>query len=143
MPVTLNPIAEKLKKLFRRSDPILREALRALNPEELAAVIDGLNKREQQRVLPLIGDEKLSLVLAHLSPHTSEVLIPKLTHEKVLVLMGFLESDDIADLIQALDKKKQDKIILALKKSDPKKVLPLLGFEEDTAGGLMKSEFLP
>lgn len=142
MPVTRNPLTERLKGFFGRGDAILKEALRALNPEELASVIDGLNPREQQQVISLISEEKLAEAIGHLGPHTSQNIIPKLSHEKVLRLIGYLESDDIADLIQQLDAKKRERVVWSLKKSDPKKVLPLLGHEEDTAGGLMKSEVL-
>lgn len=142
MPVTSNPITERLKGFFRREDAILREALRALSSEEMASVIDGLNPREQQRVIALISEEKLAGVIGHLGPHSSKNVVPKLSHEKVLRLMGYLESDDIADLIQQLSGKTKERVILSLRRADPKKVLPLLGFEEDTAGGLMKSEVL-
>jgi len=142
MPVTRNPLTERLKSFFGRGDAILREALRALSAEEMASVIDGLNSREQQQVISLISEEKLADAIGHLGPHSSKNIIPKLSHEKVLRLIGHLESDDIADLIQQLDDKKKERVITALRKSDPKKVLPLLGFEEDSAGGLMKSEVL-
>lgn len=141
MPVG-SPISDKLKQFFGRSDTALREVLRALSPEELATVIEGLPDKEQRRVFALLPDEKLALVLTHLHAPTLERLLSGASHEKILRLIGFLESDDVADLIQSLDAKKREKLVGALRRSDPKRVLPLLGYEEDTAGGLMKSEVL-
>ncbi len=142
MPVTLHPLAEKLKSLFVREDAVLREALQALPPEELANVVNGLGPRERQRVFRLLSDEKFGHALRHLSPHVRTVVAARLSAERTSALMAHLESDEIADLIPALDRRTRERVIAALKKSDPKKVLPLLGFESETAGGLMKSEVL-
>lgn len=142
MPETLNPIAKKLKSFFGRSDAILNEALRALSPEELASIIESLTPRERQRAVSLVSEERLAQVLTHVGPHASRDLLGRLSVEKLLRLIGFLESDDVADVIQKLDERKKDRVIQALRKSDPKKVLQLLVHEEDTAGGLMKTEVL-
>lgn len=142
MPETLNPIARKLKSFFGRSDATLKEALRALSPEELASIIESLTFRERRRVVSLISEERLAQVLTHVGPHASRDMLKRLSSEKILRLIGFLESDDVADIIQKLDIHQQERIIQVLKKSDPKKVLQLLLHEEDTAGGLMKTEIL-
>lgn len=142
MPLNLSPLAKTLKTLFGRDDTVLREALKVIAPEELAVILNGLSEREQVMVLTLLEDAKLAAVLWHVSPHTRNRMVGRLGVDRVVALMPHMESDEIVDLIQLLDRRKKDRVIEALKKSDPKKVLPLLGFEEETAGGLMKSEFL-
>ena len=138
---TLSPLAKTFKTFFGRDTAILREALKAIRPEELAIIVNNLSEGEQLQALSLLDDEKLSRVIWEVSPHARHELLSKLGTERFLKLIAVLESDEAVDLIQQLDKRRKDRIVEALRKADPKRILPLLGFEEETAGGLMKTEF--
>lgn len=139
---TLSPLARTFKTFFGRDSAILREALKAIRPEELAVIINNLSPHEQILVLTMLDDEKLSRVIWEVSPHAREKLLGKLGSERLMTFIGGLESDEAVDLIQLLDRRRKDRVVESLRKSDPKRILPLLGFEEETAGGLMKTEFL-
>ncbi len=139
---TLSPLAKTFKTFFGRDDAILREALKAIRPEELAIIVNNLSEGEQLQVLTLLDDAKLGRVIWEVSPHARHKLLGKLGRDRFLSLIGGLESDEAVDLIQLLDRRRRERVIEALRKSDPKRILPLLGFEEETAGGLMKTEFL-
>lgn len=136
----LSPLARKLTGFFAGDSAILREALKAVPPEEVAIILNNLGDHQRYQVLALLDDAKLSRVIWDLSPHARSHLIPRLGHDRILALMAHLESDEIVDLIQMLEGRRRERVIEALKKSDPKRILPLLGFEEETAGGLMKTE---
>ncbi|HJV32448.1 MAG TPA: magnesium transporter [Patescibacteria group bacterium] len=139
---TLSPLAKTFKTFFGRDAAILREALKAIKPEELAVVVNNLSEGEQLQVLTLLEDEKLARVVWEVSPHARQKLLDKLGTERFMAVVAGLESDEAVDLIQLLDRRRKDRVVEALRKSDPKRILPLLGFEEETAGGLMKTEFL-
>jgi magnesium transporter len=138
----LNPLLKTFKSFFGRDTAILREALRAVRPEELGVIINNLDEHEQLQALSLLEDSKLAKVLWEVSPHVRGRLIGRLSPERFVAVLAALESDEAVDLIQLLEKRRKDRVIEQLRKSDPKRILPLLGFAEETAGGLMKSEFL-
>lgn len=138
----LSPLAKTFTSFFGRDTAILREALKAISPEELGVIINNLSEDEQLQTLALLGDEKLGKVLWEVSPHVRGRLVGRMSSDRVVSLLAAIESDEAVDLIQLLDKRRKDKVVEQLKKSDPKRILPLLGFGEETAGGLMKSEFL-
>ncbi len=137
-----NPFSETLKTFFGRDTAILRETLKAIQPAELGVIINGLSEREQLQVLSLLEDAKLSRVLWEVSPHTRRHLLGKISVDSMIRLVMGVESDEAVDVIQLLDKRRKERVVEVLKRHDPKKILPLLGFEEKTAGGLMKSEYL-
>ncbi len=138
----INPISNTLKAFFGRDAAILREALKAIQPAELGIIINGLSEREKIQVLALLEAQKLGRVLWEVSPHTRRRFLARMPSDRLATLVSGLESDEAVDIIQLLDRRRKDRIIEALKRNDPKKILPLLGFEEETAGGLMKSEYL-
>ena len=137
-----NPLARTLKTFFGRETSILREALRAVQPAELGVIVNSLSAREQLQVLSLLDEQKLSHVLWEVSPHMRRRLLSKMSGERLVKLIAGMESDEAVDIIQQLDRRHRERVIETLKRNDPKKILPLLGFEEETAGGLMKSEYL-
>jgi len=138
----LSPLAKTFKTFFGRDTAILREALKAIRPEELAAIVNNLSEGEQLQVLGLLENAKLAHVIWEVSPHTRSKLLAKMGMDRLLAFIGGLESDEAVDVIQVLEKRRQTRVVEALRKSDPKRILPLLGFAEETAGGLMKTEFL-
>lgn len=137
-----NPFSKTLKSFFGRDTSILREALKAIQPAELGVIVNGLSEREKLQVLALLEDQKLGHVLWEVSPHTRRRLLARMPSDRLIKLVTSLESDEAVDIIQLLDRRRKDRVIEALKRQDPKRILPLLGFEEETAGGLMKSEYL-
>lgn len=139
---TLSPLARTFKTFFGRDDAILREALKAIRPEELAIIVNNLSAGEQLQVLALLDDAKLARVIWEVSPHARRKILGKLGRDRFMAFIGGVESDEAVDLIQLLDRRRKERVIEALRKADPKRILPLLGFEEETAGGLMKTEFL-
>ena len=137
-----NPFSQTLKTFFGRDTSILREALKAIQPAELGVIINGLSEREQLQVLALLDEQKLARVLWEVSPHMRRRLLARIPSDSLTKLVAGMESDEAVDIIQLLDRRRKERVIEALKRHDPKKILPLLGFEEETAGGLMKSEYL-
>ncbi len=137
-----NTFSQTLKSLFGRDTAILREALKAIQPAELGVIVNGLTESEQLQVLTLLEEAKLARVLWEVSPHTRRRLLAKISGESLVTMITGMESDEAVDIIQMLDKRRRERVIEALRRHDPKKILPLLGFEEKTAGGLMKSEYL-
>src|SRR5688572_9363409 len=101
---SLSPLAKTFKTFFGRDDAILREALKAIRPEELAIIVNNLSEGEQLQVLTLLDDAKLGRVIWEVSPHARHKLLGKLSRDRFMSLIGGLESDEAVDLVQLLDR---------------------------------------
>lgn len=143
-PVTdLQEFARKVREfLFRREDVKLAALINATGDEELAHILDSLPVKEKRRLFLSVPQERRTSVIEKLSAWTSAVILRSLPKETIQQMIAGAESDDAVDIIQMLEEPMRPAIIADLRKSDPRGLLPLLGFDAETAGGLMQTELL-
>ncbi|MFC1638952.1 magnesium transporter [Patescibacteria group bacterium] len=129
--------------LFGRDRELLSEFLPKVGDDELVHTIDSLSPNRKLKVFRALPPERRVRVLLDLSEWSAGAVLERLTVDEVWELVSAAASDDAADIIQWLDPSVRDKVIARLRKNDdPQGLLPLLVFEEHTAGGRMKTEIL-
>jgi magnesium transporter len=128
--------------LFRHDDAVLRELLQKTGDDEVVHIIDSLAPPEKRRTFRTLPVDRRSRIINKVSDYSDEVILPALSQAELRAMLDVAESDDAVDIIQLLEEQRRDKVIEDLRKSDPKGLLPLLVFGEETAGGLMKTEVL-
>lgn len=128
--------------LFRNEDELLKELLPKTGDEELVHIIDSVSVPDKLRLFRGLGPVRQGKVLNELSEYSSDSVLAVLSKDEVRRLIDSAESDFAVDIIQWLAEPMRIRIISDLKKSDPHGLLPLLVFDEETAGGRMKTEIL-
>lgn len=119
------------------------ELLPKVGDDELVHTIDQLSVENKIRVLRALPPERRVKVILDLSDWSVETVMPRLQFGEVMEVINVAESDDAADIIQWLDQSMREKVTEHLRKEgDPHGLLPLLVFDEETAGGRMKTELL-
>jgi magnesium transporter len=72
-----------------------------------------------------------------------EQLLKLFSPEEIAEQVDNLDSDDAADLLGELDEDEIDEVIAQMEdREHASEVTELLNYDEDTAGGLMQSEFM-
>lgn len=138
-----------------------------LAPEELSALVDG-GQRQQLRMLlneehpadiaewltdldnshrlscfRLLDLDNASAVLAELEPETQGNLLKDLGDIGVVPIIARMSPDDAADLLAELPREKVQAIMGKMTDTEAKEdIEELLGFEEDSAGGIMSTDYL-
>ena len=115
--LNLHP-ADLADHIQRQPTDLAREMLQQLPAEKAAAVIAELNEEKARELLPVLSNQQLSEVLRQL-PH-----------------------DKAADLAGDLPFARQHEALAGLPADDSAKVVALLRYPEDTAGGIMNDRFI-
>ncbi len=130
----------------------LRDALTANNFSSAAAIIEKLRPADQADLFTeLDEDEQLALlvelpvadsadILEELDEDEAAELVESMPPEDAVRIMEEMEPDEIADLLGDLSAEHASQMLSRLE--DPDEVRPLLLHPDDSAGGLMTSEFL-
>ncbi|MCA9867661.1 MAG: magnesium transporter [Anaerolineae bacterium] len=113
------------------------EALRA--PDQ-ADLFHELDDQYQAALLPRLDPEDSADILEELEDEDAARLVAGLTREEAVRIIDEMEPDEAADLLGELSLADQEYVLTQL--ADQAEVRPLLLHPEDTAGGLMTSEFL-
>ncbi|MCB0422586.1 MAG: magnesium transporter [Bdellovibrionales bacterium] len=110
---------------------------------DIAAVLDFFSIEEAKELFQLIeSQEKKSEILAHLSEERQQGMLSDLKQDEVLELVSLLEVDDAADLLGALPEEEAQTILNSMVKEVSEEVADLMAYPEDSAGGIMSTDFL-
>jgi CBS domain-containing protein len=116
--------------------------LAELHPADLASIIEDLAPRDRAGVLASLDDEALADVVEEMEPDTQVDVMEGLTPERAADILEEMSPDDAADLVADLDQETRDEILAFMEKDEAAELGELLGYDEDTAGGLMTTEFI-
>lgn len=133
----------KIKNALSGNDALLQTVLSEYHASEIAILFERLNDEERQRIINLLSIEIASEVISemHEETHPEELLL-MLHPDKRAEIVEELDYDDAADIIAQLEVDEQKELLDDLSEDDASNIRNLLSYEEDTAGGLMNTEFI-
>ena len=119
----------------------LKEILASMHDSELGELLLSCRKdSERHRLIEYIPDELLGEVLLVLPEGMQEDLLADYKADEVEGVVSHLDSDDAADILQAVNKNVADEVIEHLDPSERREIEQLLIHDEESAGGLMQAE---
>jgi len=115
-------------------------ALEALRAPDQADLFYELEDEQQTALLPQLDPEDAADILEELDDADAAGIVATLPRETIARIIDEMEPDEAADLIGELEPADQAFVLDRLE--DQAEVRPLLLHAEDSAGGLMTSDFL-
>jgi magnesium transporter len=115
--------------------------LARLHPSELANVITDLSAREAAAVIHSLDDETAADALEHLDAETQRTIIEDIGPERAADIIEEMDSDDAADLLGELTEEQQTQLLAEMNEYTAGELRELVKYEEDTAGGLMTTDY--
>jgi magnesium transporter len=116
--------------------------LAELHPADLASIIEDLAPRDRLGVLASLNDEALADVVEEMEPDTQVEVIEDLEPARAADILEEMSPDDAADLVADLSDRSRVEILALMEQDEAEEVRDLLAFPEDSAGGLMTTEFV-
>jgi CBS domain-containing protein len=117
------------------------ERLHELHPADLAEIVRDLNKLESGQLLDTLDVAHLADTLEEVEPEFQAELVEHMSNEKVADLLEEMEPDEAADLLGDLPKDRKEDLLALMEKEDADDVRKLLTYPEDSAGGIMTTEY--
>ncbi|KKR35152.1 MAG: MgtE intracellular region [Candidatus Magasanikbacteria bacterium GW2011_GWA2_40_10] len=113
-----------------------------LHPADIANIIEKLNLNQGSELLQSLDKKTAARVLEELEPEIQRILVESLGPERAAGVMQKMSIDELVDLIQMLPDRKSKEIMENLPSDSTSSVRKILEFDEDTAGGLMTTEYV-
>jgi len=117
------------------------EKLHELHPADLAEIVSDLNKLESGQLLNKLDVEHLADTLEEVEPDFQKEIIEHMPDEKVADVLEEMEPDEAADLLADLPKDRKEGLLALMEKDEAADVRKLLAYPEDSAGGIMTTEY--
>lgn len=112
----------------------------ALRPVEVAHLLEKSPPKERQVLWNLIRAENQGGVLQYLSDDIQANILSTLDADRVLALTETLDTDDVADILQQLPERVTRELLQSMDDQNRERLEEILGYPEDTAGGLMNTD---
>src|SRR5512139_688693 len=135
----LQPVEPKLSKLTLT---ISRQKASKLHPADLAEIISEVSQKERTAIFGTLDVETAAEALHELEPSVQADIIDDMSKEKASDILEQMPPDEAADVLGDLPENKAKELIGLMEKEDAQEVQELLEHEEDTAGGLMTTEYV-
>jgi CBS domain-containing protein len=111
--------------------------LRRLRPGELADLLEELGRSQRQELLAALDAETAADALEEMEPDELAVLLRDADPEQAASLLAEMEPDEAAEALRDLDDETRDELLSAMDQEDAEVLVRLVGYDEETAGGLM------
>ena len=111
-----------------------------LYPVDLSRLLSHLPMQDAKRLFHWLPSEKAGLALAELDDTFRAELLEEAHAERLTELLDHLESDDAADVLADLHPDVASQVLPTLEDSED--VRELLGYDEESAGGIMAREYV-
>lgn len=134
---------ERIETLVQTGDTEELDAfLETLSPFEIARAISRMEEKEQGRLLTLLEPGDAADLIEELSDTQGSDLIEDLPAEQAAAIVDEMESDHRADILQEMEEHDAEAILAEMKPDEAHDARHLLTHPEDSAGGIMHTEFI-
>ena len=142
MPNTqLEDILTRVRASLERDDVAgAAAALESLRAPDQADLFHALEDEQQTALLPTLPPADSADILEELDDELAARVAARLPRTTLVRILNEMEPDEAADLLGELEPEHQEYVLARLE--DESEVRPLLLHPDDSAGGLMTSEFL-
>ena len=137
-------VANIIAKAPLKNDQLLSAALQDVHPSEIAQAMRSLKPRDQERIMDLLPIETASetlLSLRGIDEGAGIELAEELDSDELSVMLNVMEPDDAADVVADLPEEDVAEVLDLMEDEESRDVQELLKYPEETAGGIMTSEF--
>jgi magnesium transporter len=121
---------------------ISHQKLAKLHPADIAEIVSQLGGRDRAAIFASLDDETAADTLEESSEEVQAQILARLSDERAADILEEMSPDEAADLLADLSPERREQLIAAMEADEAEDVEELLHYEEDTAGGLMTTEFV-
>jgi CBS domain-containing protein len=121
---------------------ISNRLLEHMHPADLADIVEELSPEDRESIFENIDSEVAADALTEVDPEIQASILESLETETAADIVEEMSPDHAADALGELGAETSEEILEEMEHAPKTEVRELLEFEEDTAGGMMNTEFV-
>ena len=121
---------------------ISHQSLEQLHPADLADIVEELSHEEREAIFKTIDSEVAAEALSEVDPKIQATILESLEPEEAADIVEEMSPDQAADVLAELTERTSEEILDEMEMAEGSEVRELLEFREDTAGGMMNTEYV-
>jgi magnesium transporter len=118
-----------------------RTKLALLHPADIADIVEEMAADERRQVFEQLDIATAAEALSEVEPEMQAAIVSDLDEERAADILDEMAPDEAADLLQDLPEDRREELVDLMEKDEKEDVEELLTHDEDTAGGIMTTQF--
>jgi len=119
---------------------VTHKRLHELHPADVADILEQLSAGQRARVFEHLENEQAAETISELEDEFQADVIGDLTNQRASDILEMMDPDDAADILGDLPYDKKETLLRLMGVHEARQVRQLLGYKENTAGGIMTPE---
>ena len=119
-----------------------RGKLARLHPVEIARLAEALSYHHGTEIVESLDDETAAETLEEMPAERQARILGDMDEERAADILEWMSPDEAADVLGDLPEEKAEELLGLMEGEEQADVAELLPYEDDTAGGLMTTEFV-
>ncbi|MBA2704088.1 MAG: magnesium transporter [Blastocatellia bacterium] len=116
--------------------------LARLHPVEIARLAEALSYHHGSEVVESLDDETAAETLEEMPSERQARILGDMDEERAADILEWMSPDEAADVLGDLPEEKAEELLGLMESEEQAEVAELLPYADDTAGGLMTTEFV-
>ncbi|MBL0157664.1 MAG: magnesium transporter [Bryobacterales bacterium] len=116
--------------------------LEKMHPADLADIVEDLSPEDREAIFEAIDPESAAEALSEMEPEVQAQILESLEAEVAADILEEMDPDEAADALNELHEETSDEILEEMEGEPKADVEELLEYDEDTAGGMMNTEYV-
>ncbi len=121
---------------------VSHDRLARLHPAEIANIIEDLSYRQGTEIVSSLDDETAADTLEELDDERQADILGQMDSARAADILEEMAPDDAADVLADLSDAKQEELLSLMEPEESEEVRELLEYHEDTAGGMMTTDYV-
>ena len=119
-----------------------RGKLARLHPVEIARLAEAFSYQQGAEIVESLDDETAAETLEEMAAARQAQILGDMDEERAADILEHMSPDEAADVLGDLPEDKAEDLLNRMEDDEQSEVAELLPYEDDTAGGLMTTEFV-
>jgi len=119
-----------------------RGKLTRLHPVEIARLAEAFSYQQGAEIVEALDDETAAETLEEMAAARQAQILGDMDEERAADILEHMSPDEAADVLGDLPEDKAEDLLNRMEDDEQSEVAELLPYEDDTAGGLMTTEFV-
>ncbi len=139
---TLEVLLHYTKFIEAKDKQALRDSFKEYHEADIAYLLTLMSAEQRADFMALIGDELPADVYAEIDENIRSEIVEYMALDTLVTTVQALESDDAVFVLEDLDEDEQQEVLEQIPETDRIILQRALDYDEDSAGRLMRSEFV-
>ncbi|NLU10705.1 MAG: magnesium transporter, partial [Tepidanaerobacter acetatoxydans] len=131
-----------IKHLVLNKSDEAHKILANLHPADIAEILNEIKNGNKKLFLHMMSSSKAAEVLEEMDPSDRLQILEEMSEEETIKILENMSVDEIIDLIQEMPTAQAERLLMKLPQEDYEELKELLKMAEDTAGGLMTTDYV-